>query len=161
MRALTLWRPWAGAVAHMGKPVENRSWFPPKHVRGEPIWGEVIAIHAGRTWDADAAEWMVAEGLATQDQVRWKAHPTGIVCVARLIGVANYITRTLLAFDQSRREECETAARSPWGDMDDYGWLLGDVVPLPEPVPCRGAQGLWRVPPAIERQVLEQVEVAS
>src|SRR5690606_7103750 len=27
-----------------------------------------------------------------------------------------------------------------------FGWQLTDPVAPPEPVPCRGAQGLWRVP---------------
>jgi hypothetical protein len=25
-------------------------------------------------------------------------------------------------------------------------WHLSDVIPLPEPVPCKGAQGLWGPP---------------
>jgi hypothetical protein len=37
-----------------------------------------------------------------------------------------------------------------------YGWILENVVALREPVPCKGAQGLWTVPPDAAARVLEQ-----
>lgn len=37
------------------------------------------------------------------------------------------------------------------------GWVLADVIALPEPVPCRGAQGLWTLPDDVERRVMAQV----
>ena len=30
--------------------------------------------------------------------------------------------------------------------MGPYAWTLDDVIAMPEPIPCRGAQGLWLVP---------------
>jgi hypothetical protein len=40
---------------------------------------------------------------------------------------------------------------------DGYGWVLRNVRRLAKPVPCRGAQGLWDLPPellaAVERQL--------
>lgn len=36
-----------------------------------------------------------------------------------------------------------------------YGLLIDPVIPLPEPVPCRGAQGLWTVPADVEAAVRE------
>lgn len=41
IRALTVKQPWAGAIAHHGKAVENRSW----HTR----WRGTILIHAAKT----------------------------------------------------------------------------------------------------------------
>lgn len=46
--ALTVWQPWAWALFH-GKPVENRTWHPPKR-----LLGQVVAIHAGKTYERDA-----------------------------------------------------------------------------------------------------------
>ena len=34
---------------------------------------------------------------------------------------------------------------------------LTDVIALPEPVPCRGAQGLWTLPADVESAVLAQI----
>ncbi|GHC36823.1 MULTISPECIES: ASCH domain-containing protein [Streptomyces rochei group] len=49
MRALTIRQPWAGAIAHQNKRVENRSWkLPTKH------HGSRILIHAGTQLDRDA-----------------------------------------------------------------------------------------------------------
>lgn len=43
MHALTIIQPWAWAVAHAGKDVENRTWAPPA-----ALIGQDIAIHAGK-----------------------------------------------------------------------------------------------------------------
>ncbi|MEU1663636.1 hypothetical protein ABZ547_08470 [Streptomyces sparsogenes] len=49
MRALTIRQPWAGAIAHQSKRVENRSWkLPSKH------HGARILIHAGAQRDKQA-----------------------------------------------------------------------------------------------------------
>jgi hypothetical protein len=34
-----------------------------------------------------------------------------------------------------------------------WAWMVADVRPLPEPIPCRGAQGLWTVPDDIDAQL--------
>ncbi|CAM5249712.1 ASCH domain-containing protein OS=Streptomyces glaucescens OX=1907 GN=SGLAU_32625 PE=4 SV=1 [Streptomyces glaucescens] len=48
-RALTIRQPWAGAIAHQTKRVENRSWkLPAKHT------GARTLIHAGAQRDRDA-----------------------------------------------------------------------------------------------------------
>ena len=49
MKALTIRQPWAGAIAHQTKRVENRTWkLPAKHE------GARILIHAGAHPDRDA-----------------------------------------------------------------------------------------------------------
>lgn len=49
MKALTIRQPWAGAIAHQSKRVENRSWkLPAKHD------GARVLIHAGAKPDRDA-----------------------------------------------------------------------------------------------------------
>lgn len=42
--------------------------------------------------------------------------------------------------------------RDPWFDRmpGNFGWTLRDVIVLPEPIPCRGSQGLWDVNPRKE-----------
>ncbi|HTE57036.1 MAG TPA: hypothetical protein VK698_39555 [Kofleriaceae bacterium] len=53
MRALTIKQPWAGAIAHQTKRVENRTWkLPAKH------HGARILIHAG----AERDRWAVVHG---------------------------------------------------------------------------------------------------
>ncbi|WP_331728744.1 ASCH domain-containing protein (plasmid) [Streptomyces sp. NBC_01259] len=49
MKALTIRQPWAGAIAHLGKRVENRSWKLPAKQHGARI-----LIHAGAQPDKNA-----------------------------------------------------------------------------------------------------------
>lgn len=134
MKALTLYQPWAFAVACLGKRVENRPWKP-----WPSIVGQVIAIHAAAKVDpaaeAEAAAFIVRRiGLTLRD-VTGAGLPRGaIVATARVTG-------------------CVDASADPWF-VGPYGWTLDEVVALPSPVPCRGAQGLWTVPPDVEALVL-------
>ena len=120
IRGLTLIRPWAWAVAYAGKDVENRTWEPPR-----AMVGGFLAIHAGKKWDEDAAQGMRFDlGIDVPEE---EDHPSGvIVAVARLAGVQH------------------EAFGNQWF-CGPVGWQLRDVVRI-EPVPCKGAQGLWTLP---------------
>ncbi len=113
-RAITLHRPWAYAVAHLGKSIENRTWKCPLRP------GEWLAIHAGKKWDKAAPTWVESMGLGTmppEDQ-----HPTGIVAVARF-------HRNI------------TESDSLWF-VGPVGWEFDQVVAI-DPIPARGKQGIW------------------
>lgn len=137
LRALTLWQPWAHAVAHLGKRIENRPWRP-----WPSIVGQVVAIHAAAKVSlADEAEAAAFIRQRTGHVVPGGVPRGAIVATARVMGVV-------------------TASASPWF-MGPYGWTLDDVIALPAPVPCRGAQGLWPVPPEVAAQVFEQTKGAK
>jgi hypothetical protein len=73
MKALTIRQPWAGAIVHQTKRVENRSWaLPGKHT------GTRILIHAGAKPDKDAVVYgpdldvlSAVVGLATLTGCHW------------------------------------------------------------------------------------------
>ncbi len=48
-------------------------------------------------------------------------------------------------------------AADPWF-VGPVGWHIRDVLALPSPIPCRGAQGLWNVPPGIVDAIIQQVK---
>lgn len=125
MKALTLWRPWPWAILYRTKRIENRGWAPPAS-----IIGEMIAIHAGRTWDENGAE-TIAGMLDATPTDAWRH--MGIVGVARVTG-------------------CVTSSDDPWF-AGPFGWTLDDVRELPHPIPCKGAQRLWTVPPEIVNDI--------
>jgi hypothetical protein len=132
LKALTLIRPWAWAICHAGKRVENRSWHPPLKVIGQRI-----AIHAGKKYDRSDAEWIQAT-FNVKVPVE-SLQPTGIVATALLSEVV---------MDRDK----------PWTEhrrwyFGPYGWVLDDVQVLPKPVPLRGAQGLWDVPADIAQRL--------
>lgn len=150
MKALTLWRPWSDAIVHGPKRVENRPWCPPA-----TILGELIAIHAGMKYGI-AEGWSLPGDYSPPDE---DESPTGIVGVARVMGYLDLrkgerrgeIAGGRLFRLGTRIYELDT---DPWW-LGPVGWLLEDVVALPKPLACPGALGLWRVPVAIDEQIVE------
>lgn len=132
--ALTLHQPWASAIVSGPKRIENRIWAPPSGVIGRRIW-----IHAGLSYATDRH----AEVLDLWPALDELVLPTGAIIGSAVVtgyvhdqpdgGVRVVGAGTHEMFDD------------PWW-IGPCGWLLGDVRALPEPVPCRGAQKLWRIP---------------
>lgn len=151
IRGLTLWRPWSGSIVHGPKRIENRGWAPSQQLVDRGLW---IAIHGGSKWDRDGAEfltahWTIAASVVMLagertydilDERQWPARAIskGIVGVAR-------VRRAVPAGDPAVRTD-------PFA-FGPFCWMLEDVRALPEPIPCKGAQGLWVLPP----EVLERV----
>jgi hypothetical protein len=124
MKALTVCQPYAEMLARGPdvKPVENRSW--PTRYRG------LLAIHAGKS-----QSWL-ADGDA--DQYPGMAFGA-FVAVGRLIGSPEY----------ERLSDWKAewmAIRSHPETGGPFCWILVEMRRLAQPVPCRGAQGLWDVP---------------
>lgn len=131
MKALTLRQPWAWAVTAGHKRIENRTWPP---TLGP---GEVFAIHAGAAVPAAADVDTVRERLRGRAAVPDEFVRGAIVAVARVSGTV-------------------TASSDPWF-TGPIGWVLEDVVPLVEPIPCRGLLGLWPVAPELGRDIRRQL----
>jgi hypothetical protein len=130
--AITLHRPWAHAIAHLGKDIENRKT---NLLCVKP--GEWLAIHAGRGYHFPAQDWILE--VFPQFTVPDPADdPTGIVAIAQFMG--NF-----------------TASDSPWFVPESVGWKLANAIALPVPVDVAGQQGLWKPSPEIKRQVAQQL----
>lgn len=151
MRALTLKQPWAGAVAHLGKDIENRSWPPPKDAMGTRI-----AIHAGGGRDGLAYA-MLPPNVSVPPGVNDPR--LAIVAVATVVGATHYdhggnyggrLTQNELRYLRINQRG--------WALPHCWNWLLRDIAALPEPVRCKGRLGLWNLAEDIERAVLAQVE---
>lgn len=135
MKAITISQPYASLIARGEKIVENRRrrW----NHRG---W---IVIHAGK-------------GQQYLDADELKEYPTGAaIAVAYLVACLER---------SSIRQRARTAPDSPiyaaarytWRQLDEhphtegpYCLVLADVKPLVNPVPYRGAQGLFEIPDAL------------
>lgn len=158
MKALTLWQPWATCVAHHSKLVENRTWEPPASVIGQRI-----AIHAGKRFEREAYEDLVElDGLALPPRAEIPAG--AVIATARVAGWVRsewLVNRCEHPFDFSglTEEQARSALRSTWW-IGPVGWVLDHVIAI-GPVPCSGAQGLWSLPPDIERIVLARESDAA
>lgn len=119
MRCLTIRQPYAWAIMHGGKNIENRStaW----RYRGS------LAIHAGTRFSSQGVDevssvlgYCVTEG----------ATPGVILGVVDLVDV--------------HRELVGCCA--PWGHAGAVHLVLAHPRRLPVPIPCRGQLGLWTLP---------------
>lgn len=143
MRVLTVRQPWAWAIIHGGKDVENRSRNLAGSYRGP------IAVHVAGKWadppglaldalnDAMAA-WCDAAPEHTENDDPWFKN------VGRIIGVVNLI-------DVHEPSPGEGAVGgdtcSPWAEPDVWHLVLANPRPLAEPIPFKGGLGLRRLDP--------------
>lgn len=129
MKAISLWQPWASAVAWGHKLNETRHWT--TTYRGE------IAIHAAKRWTADEQSYARHFWRITGDGRFWKPMPLGaIVALARIVAVI----RVEDAYPS--RIEAEFGNYEP----GRFAWVLRDVIAI-DPIPYRGRQGLFDIPP--------------
>jgi hypothetical protein len=170
--ALTLHRPWARYVATGQKRIENRPWAPPAK-----MLGETIAIHAGKKWDPDAANF-IGEVLGTKPSL-WPAadslrlYPEGIIGTAKIVtwfalskgeDPRAAIGRRLIGRElESRMFGNDLSPAPDWAVLTEldrqfsFGsccWVLREARMLANPIPCRGFQKLWNIP-AKEQALLE------
>lgn len=140
MKALTIRQPWAHAILHLGKDIENRDWF--STLRGR------IAIHASKTMTRreitearDFVQSMVGLDIA-------QAMPAkGNYPVGSIVGVATV-------------RGCVQRYDSPWF-VGRYGFVLEDPIALPEPIPMRGQLSFWDVPEDVVAEINRQIGVTK
>mgnify|MGYP001590479018 CR=1 FL=1 len=140
MKALTLTQPWATLVAIGAKRMETRSW--------QTKYRGPLAIHAAKGFSESARLLLYREPFVSctefeppQGWGHFNLVPTGaIIAVVDLMDV---IPTGNLGFG----EQVFEPERS-FGDFGHgrFAWVLQYVRLLPQPVPCKGALGLWTVP---------------
>ena len=157
MRGLSLTQPYASLVAAGSKAIETRSWR--TDYRGP------VAIHAAKTMSS-WARFMC--GTTTFQAGLWGKEldaadltpainrlPLGaIVAVARLDNCVSTNERSRMP-----RPSIKDAFELVFGDYspDRFAWFLADVRALPEPIPCKGALGLWTIPDDVLDRITAQL----
>jgi hypothetical protein len=135
--AISLWQPWATAITHAGKRIENREWpcpLPP---------GSRVCLHAAAKVDKDIIDILREDGHKLPDDLPRMA----------LVGTARFVCNVDSRVDP-RLDEVQ--ARSWWAGP--IGWLLDDVHVFDEPLPCPGSRKLWSVLAALPLSVRDEVE---
>lgn len=138
MRGLSLSQPYAWAMLHAGKGLENREWPP-----SDEVIGKRIALHAAKSFDD--------KGVFMLDRLGIIERPTEYQRSAIVgVGTVEY-ARTELA-------KVPEAERRWWIDRpNNYGWIISNRIALPAPIPWDGQLGLWLVPPVIEHEIERQL----
>ena len=121
--ALSVQQPWAWAILHAGKDIENRTWAPPRHIIGRRIW-----IHASKKRQPIEPSELLPTFTLGDDVPELADLPLGAI-----LGSVRVVGSTGIA------------KGNRWFN-GPIGWVLADPSPLAEPVAARGSLGLWKVP---------------
>jgi hypothetical protein len=152
--ALTVRQPWASAIILGGKTPENRP-------RRMAYLGPLL-IHAGMRvdWDAPDFAWHAA-GLTPPP--RGQRFDRGAWTASLSLGtVLGQVTVTGCHRDEiPGHPSCPAPLCTRWAVRDQWHIELEGPLPLPSPVPCKGALGLWRLPPEAEAAVRTQLPANS
>ncbi len=140
MKALTLCQPWASLMAIGAKRIETRGWYC-RH-RGP------LAIHASKRMPRDVMEWLQTAGRDDLDALR----------IREVLRRAGYLNLRDLPCG-AVLSTVEVVDCKPTGGMDKlisrdelafgdyrpgrYAILTNNLRPFPEPIPAKGALGLW------------------
>lgn len=147
MRAITVRQPHAWAIIHGGKDVENRT----RNIAG--AYRGLVAIHASKANDLGA--WAA---LAETNLPAWgrAMDARGALFGGVILGVVDLVdvhlskrsTTASHLGDPVCFDDTTPTGRlcSPWAQPDHQHLILRNPRPLPEPIPYRGALGLWTLP---------------
>lgn len=116
MKCLTVKQPWAYAIMHLGKDIENRT----RHTK---IRGEV-AIHAAKSIDMDAYFELKGDG--------YELPPFDQLQLGQIIGTVEIV-------DSVEEHPSE------WKQEYTIGYVLANPKPLKIGIPYRGQLGFWNV----------------
>lgn len=162
MKALTLTAPWGTLTAIGAKHIETRSWS--TTYRGAlaihqaaglgPVGGKPGYLDLCRTppFFTELIRHQPNQGGMFYDDDFFLSLPRGaIVAVCRLVEcmeIDGAPTGFAVHGPADTQVWWRTRDEIAFGDYTPgrYAWLLADVRALPEPIPCRGAIGLWTVP---------------
>ena len=139
MKTISLWQPWASAIAAGVKRCETRSWHTP--------YTGPLAIHAAKRWTQDEglffdlrlSETPVARDLFAAAGIHRSTDlPFGVIVATCEIYGCRKTEDVLAAGVLSEMERA-------WGDYRPgrWVWMLRDVRPLVEPLPWIGRQGFF------------------
>jgi hypothetical protein len=157
MKALSLWQPWASAIAIGSKRIETRSW--PTNYRGP------LLIHAAKHLVKSeflqfSCDWNWLGAMAPirpvmdHPELLDKMIPFGvIVAVAQLVSCRPTGLITLEEIRRPRTPDGQKPGLYDWTEEqmgnfshNRFAWFLEGVRALPQAIPYTGHQGLFEVP---------------
>ena len=132
--AISLWQPWASAIAAGLKKFETRSW--PTSYRGP------LAIHASRQWNGELA--VIHNTLRVEFPEYAAAMPRMALpfgCIVATCTLANCVKIDAALYHRLPALEIALGNYA----SGRYAWELTDVRAIVEPIPWRGGQGFFNV----------------
>lgn len=163
LKAISLWQPWASLWVLLLKHFETRHWKTP--------YKGPLAVHAAMTKNAELLQICEEEpfksALKELGFSNFMSLPRGVI-----LGVCDKVdcyqvatpaggplpNRPFLVNGAGKVQELSERERA-FGDFSNgrFAWEPKNMRALKDPIPCKGAQGLWDVPPDIAAAVWAQL----
>lgn len=149
IRGLTVRQPWAWAIVHGGKDVENRT----RNLAGSYRGPLAIHVATGRSLMAHFHDVQRIRPDLDRDALPWSSLETGQPPNAgHVIGVVD-----LVDVHDAAPPEVEWCGCSQWAErFYVHHIVLANPRPLATPIRWRGALNLWRVPAELEARIRDQ-----
>ena len=171
LRVLTVRQPWAWAIIHGGKDVENRTWNIAGAYRGP------VAIHAGlakfEQHNMASHALRAAHGTEVDARILYGC-VTGVVDVVDVHHADDCLEASVHSLARLYRLDPEAFYAlpdsgggglvgrvrmcSPWAQDERHHLILANPRPLPRPIPAKGRLGLWIPDGALQDAIWEQVD---
>lgn len=162
--ALTLWPEWAWAITHLGKDAENRSERFARQI-ARRVGDGWLAIHAGVKRPADFAavaamyDGQVDAFPGDADDPSASADPGWLFGGRSGVFIKDAdLPRGAIVALAKIGDVLLPGARAPWKLTFSAALALSPVLILPEPIPCKGKQGLWTPAPDIQERLRAALE---
>jgi hypothetical protein len=136
MKAISIRPPWAWAILHAGKDIENRTWK--TKMRG------TIAVHASQTLSRpyyDASLKAIKKIAPDACVPAYDAMVRGAI-----VGLVDVVG-------------CEEHTKSRWHVRGHYGFALANPRALVKAIPYNGRLSFWDVPDALARLIMEELKL--
>ncbi len=137
MKTISIWNPFATLLAHGHKTIETRSWPAPKSLIGQRIGiasTKVIRPEQKAAFaDAEFRKFYDQTGLPQE----LSELPHGYLLGSAILHSCDVIT------DEDLEDITEEEKLYGWFREGYYAWRMRAPELLPEPIPVRGAQGVW------------------
>jgi len=172
VKCVSLWQPWASLLVHGKKRCETRSW--PTNYHGP------LLVHAAKKWNTELAEYAVSPPFrkaleaigvsftATEEAARggWGL-PFG--AIVGCVQLDHCIETRSIHFTADPAEVRWVGmlngwqfpiSEQPFGDYSPgrFAWYCTKFMPFAEPIPYRGAQGMFDVPGDVVRDAIAKAK---
>lgn len=146
MKALTLYQPWASAIAAGLKKIETRNWTP-----SHDVFQDRLAIHASTRWSPKEVAFWVEWIMGAPPECRDAFQKVGITIGTDNppLGVIVATVRVIRCVPTHDLAATIGQVENSLGDFSPlrWGWVMEDVRPLKRPIRATGMQKIWEWTP--------------
>jgi hypothetical protein len=163
IRGLSMRHPWCWAMQKLGKRIENRTWclFP-------EMRGQFVALHGSKAPVGESVSdyWEDCEyGFEDELEEHYGSliGEPGIDPTLDKAWIAKTITPfagKIFAVARIIEVQKIPEGQDRWAVSNQHWFYLEDYTALSTPMPCRGAQKFWELPPEVLAQVRAQYATA-